>query len=95
MEWCQKALLTPRYKHVIYSRNYGTEFDGLIGKAYPRAVVESEIQRIVKETLKVDPRTGEVSDFTFTWDGDKIYFSCIVTTVNSQQITVNSEVVIG
>lgn len=95
MEWCQKALLTPRYRHVIYSRHYGNEFDDLIGQAYPREVVESEVQRIVRETLGVDPRTGELSDFFFYWDGDILYFSCKVTTVNSDEINVSSEVVIG
>lgn len=94
-EWCQKALLTPRYRHVIYSRNYGHEFDELMGQGYPKPVVESEIERIVRDTLKVDPRTGDVSGFEFAWEGDKLFFSCNVTTVNSNRFAVSSEVVIG
>lgn len=63
--WCEKAIRTPRYRHLIYSRSYGQEFEELIGKGYSRAVQESEIERIATETLMVDPRTLSVGDFSF------------------------------
>lgn len=28
VQWCIKAVKTPRYRHVIYSRNYGSEAGG-------------------------------------------------------------------
>lgn len=94
MEWCQKALQTARYRFPIYGRYYGHDFDDIIGRSFPRAVIESEIQRVVVETLKVDPRTDRVINFVFTWEDDRLYFSCDVISVRGDQITVGTGVVI-
>ncbi|WP_136604675.1 DUF2634 domain-containing protein [Paenibacillus dokdonensis] len=83
--WCQKAIRTPRYRHLIYSRNHGEELDNLIGKGYSRGVIESEIQRIVTETLMVDPRTADVGGFTYNWSGDSCYFSCRITNIQDEE----------
>lgn len=89
LEWCQKAILTERYKYLIYSRQYGQEFADLIRRNLPRAANESEIKRIVTEALKVDQRTASVDNFTFTWDGDQCFFTCLVTSIRgtSGQLT--------
>ncbi|MEK4236471.1 DUF2634 domain-containing protein [Paenibacillus sp. FSL H7-0714] len=89
VQWCRKALLTPRYRYVIYSRNHGQEFDDLIGRGYSKAVQESEIQRIVTETLMVDPRTASVSNFAFTWVDDTCSFSCTITNVREESETID------
>ncbi|BFH63899.1 DUF2634 domain-containing protein [Paenibacillus azoreducens] len=83
--WCQKAIRTPRYRHLIYSREHGEELDDLIGKGYSQALIESEIQRIVTETLMVDPRTANVDDFTFDWPGDACYFTCRITNARDEE----------
>ncbi|MFW5436555.1 DUF2634 domain-containing protein [Paenibacillus apiarius] len=90
--WCQKAIRTPRYRHLIYSREHGEEFDDLIGKGYSRAVIESEIQRIVNETLTVDPRTASVDGFTFDWSGDGCYFTCRIQNVREETETIEGRV---
>ncbi|NLW89980.1 MAG: DUF2634 domain-containing protein [Syntrophomonadaceae bacterium] len=94
MEWCQKALLTPRYRHLIYGRQYGHDFDDLIGRGFSREVIESEIQRIVKETLTVDPRTDEVKNLVFVWEDSRLYFTCDVISIKGDQIQVGTGVVI-
>lgn len=83
--WCQKAIRTPRYRHLIYSREHGEEFDDLIGKGYSRAVQESEIKRMVTEALMVDPRTAGVGDFTFLWQDDGCFFTCRITNVRDEE----------
>lgn len=90
--WCQKAIRTPRYRHLIYSRDHGEEFDDLIGKGYSRAIQESEIQRIVTETLMVDPRTANVGDFTFEWRDDACYFTCRITNVRDEETVIEGSV---
>lgn len=92
-EWCQKALLTPRYRHIIYSRLYGSDLEEMIGKGFPRAVAESEIKRIVTETLKVDARTKDVQNFSYIWAEDAVEFTCDVITVNSDVIQTGAKVV--
>jgi hypothetical protein len=79
-EWCLKALMTARYKWPIYSKGYGQEFDDSIGRNFTKAAAESEIQRMAKECLQVDPRTKDVGNFTFTWTGaSTVFFDCEVT----------------
>jgi len=89
-EWCQKALLTIRYRYVIYSPDYGSELETLFQTALDRAAIESEIARMVTETLMVDPRTGTVGDFVFTWLEDDVAFDCTVVTARGSQLNLSS-----
>lgn len=95
LEWCKKALITARYRYLVYSRSYGQEFDDLISRHLSRSANESEIKRIVTEALMVDPRTASVNNFAFTWEGDTVYFTCNVTNTRSETGTVNGQVVIS
>ncbi|MDG0792767.1 DUF2634 domain-containing protein [Cohnella ginsengisoli] len=93
LEWCRKALATERYRHLVYSRLYGQEFESLIGLGLSRAAVESEIARIASETLLADPRTARVGGFVFTWQGDACSFACSVTSVRDEAGTIEGSVV--
>lgn len=93
IEWCRKALATERYRHLVYSRLYGQEFETLIGLGLSRAAVESEIARIASETLLADPRTARVGGFTFAWQGDVCSFACSVTSVRDETGTIEGSVV--
>lgn len=95
IEWCRKALQTERYRHVIYSRDHGQEFDGLIGSGLSRSAIESEIRRIATETLMNDPRTAGVDDFSFHWEVDRCYFSCAIKNVRDETGTITGSVVNG
>lgn len=90
--WCEKAIRTPRYRHLIYSREHGEEFDDLIGKGYGRAIQESEIKRMVTETLMVDPRTSSVGDFTYEWRDDACYFTCRISNVRDEEAVLEGSV---
>jgi hypothetical protein len=95
LEWCKKALITARYRYLVYSRNYGQEFDDLISRHLSRSANESEIKRIATEALMVDPRTASVNNFKFTWEGDTVYFTCDATNTRSETGTINGQVVIS
>lgn len=92
IEWCKKALSTPRYRYLIYSRNYGSEFDNLPGRGLSREVLESEIKRMATEALMIDPRTAGVDNFIFNWQGDDVYFTCDITTTQGDITTISSHV---
>lgn len=93
MQWCIKAVKTPRYRHVIYSRNYGSELEDLVGHGDSRGVMESEITRMVTETLLADPRTDSVDQFTFGWNREQCMFSCRVASVQEEMFILESEVI--
>lgn len=61
-----KILNTERYKHIIYSWDYGVELSDLIGE--PISYVCSELQRRITEALQQDDRITEVTDFEFNTD---------------------------
>lgn len=93
IEWCQKAILTQRYRWLIYSRSYGQEFEDLIGSGLTQAAIKSEIERMVTEALLVDSRTASVENFAFSWVGDELTFSCDITSVRGRTATLTGSVV--
>ena len=61
-----KILNTERYKHIIYSWNYGVELADLFGKPMP--YVLPEIPRRITEGLMQDDRITAVTDFDLSYD---------------------------
>lgn len=52
-----------RYKFQIYSKNFGIEFEGLIGESF--GFVISELKRRVQDAFVPDNRIEEARDFRF------------------------------
>jgi hypothetical protein len=80
MCWIWMALQTQRYRHLIYSWDYGQEYEDLIGKGYSRAYMESEIESMTEEALLVNPYITGLEDFTCEAAGDVVTASFTVTT---------------
>ena len=49
--WAWKALHTPRFRHEIYTWDYGCEVESLIGQPFTEELKQSEAVRYVKECL--------------------------------------------
>jgi hypothetical protein len=64
-------LCTERYKHLIYSWDYGVELVDLMGK--PMTYVMAELPRRVKEALTMDDRIDDVIDFEFEPKKHKLF----------------------
>jgi phage baseplate assembly protein W len=71
-------LSTERYKHIIYSWDYGVELYDLIGKPVP--YVMSELPRRITEALTQDNRIDDVVDFEFEKNGKKLNVKFTVIT---------------
>ncbi len=96
VEWCRKALMTARYRFLAYSRDYGQEFERLIGQGFTRKANESEIKRMAKECLMADPRTADVKNFTFDWDNpDTVIFTCEIYNVLGESAKIDGSAVIS
>lgn len=75
-------LSTERYKHLIYSWDYGVELVDLFGK--PMNYVISEIPRRIEDALKQDDRITTVKDFEFEPKKNKLHFTfTVVTTIGN------------
>lgn len=62
--WAWKALHTPRFRHEIYTWDYGNEVESLIGQPFTEELKQSEAARYVEECLLVCPYISSVSDVT-------------------------------
>lgn len=72
-------LNTERYKHAIYSWNYGVEFSDLFGQ--PRDYVYPEIKRRITEALLTDDRITGVGDFNFSKQKSAVGVTFTVATI--------------
>lgn len=74
------ALNVERYRWTIYSANYGSELDGLVGE--DEAYIIAEIPRLVEGALSPDSRVVSVDDYTYTrTDANSLKVSFTVHTV--------------
>ena len=74
------ALDVERFRWTIYSANFGSELDELIGQ--DEALITAEIPRLVEGALSQDDRIIQVEDYVFTRTGpDSMHVSFTVRTV--------------
>ena len=74
------ALNVERYKWTIYSANYGSELNDLVGE--DEAYIIAEIPRLVEGALSPDSRVFSVDDYTYTrTDANSLTVSFTVHTV--------------
>lgn len=84
-------LNTERYKHLIYSWDYGIEIEDLIGRE--KEYVYPELKRRITEALVQDDRVLEVSDFDFKNAGGKVTVTFSVSTVFGY-LSIEKEVIV-
>lgn len=80
-QFIKKAILTPRFRCLIYSNQYGSEIiDMLLDKEVTREYVEAEISFLVTDTLIHDPRVLRVYNIEIEFrDTYPMQDSCIIT----------------
>ena len=83
-----KILMTPRFRHIIYSFNYGTEHFELIDRLYP--YIYSRLRECISEALMQDDRILRVYNFVFK--RNKPHGGLLVTfSVDTTEGTLNIE----
>jgi hypothetical protein len=70
--WIWKALYTARYRYEIYSWDYGSEFESLIGQAYTDTLKEAEAPRYLRECLLINPYIKAVKNITVTFQDSRL-----------------------
>lgn len=78
----RKAIITPRWKCLVYDNQYGSELKNEItAKDASPELIESEIPRMVEDALKPDTRVLRVHDFAFSFEEDQCFISFTAETV--------------
>lgn len=87
VQWCQKAMMTARFKYIAYSNRYGEESRNIIGSNLDNNAIELELKRITKESLMVHPRTKDVDNFQFRWGNGEVYYDYeVITTLDEKKL---------
>jgi hypothetical protein len=79
--WAWKALDTSRYRHEIYTWDYGCEVESLIGQPFAEELKQSEAARYVKECLITNPYITGVTDITVSFTGEILNIRCTIETI--------------
>lgn len=78
----RKAIITPRFKCLIYDNQYGSEIeDAVISNDATQEYIETAIEGFITDALKPDTRILGVSDFSVLFDNDSAYISFKADTI--------------
>lgn len=83
-----KILMTERYDHIIYDRNYGIELKDLIGK--DRHYVCAVLKGRVEDALSYDSRIKGIRDWSLEMSKDSIT-ACFTVDTQRGSIVVSRE----
>lgn len=90
-QFIRKAVITARYRYLIYSSEYGCELESLLGQDISQELLKSEIQRVITEALIVDDRVISVKEFDIVRESDRLF---VTFQVNTSEGTIMQEVII-
>lgn len=79
--WIYKALMTPRYRHLAYTEDYGNEMYNLIAQSIDQEVLLLELKRYVTEALMYNEYIRELSGFEFEIKGSAVLIKFTVTSI--------------
>lgn len=79
--WIYKTLLTKRYKHLIYSWDYGQDIGEIIGRGYEKGLIKSEVERRIKDCLLIHPHIKECNNFNIRLQQDQLHVDFTVNTI--------------
>ena len=68
--WIYKAIKTNRYQYEIYSWDYGSEIESLIGKGFEIGFIKSETQRYIEEALLINPYITKINKIDVKFNKD-------------------------
>lgn len=85
--WCFKIAQTERYRCLSYPDTIGAELERALDSDDEKTV-ESMVQRTITDALMVNPRTEEVRDFVFCWDGDTMHCTFKAKGIHWSEITI-------
>ena len=68
--WIYKAIKTNRYEFEIYTWDYGSEIESLLGKGFQIGFIKSETKRYIEEALIVNPYITQINKIDIDFNAD-------------------------
>lgn len=79
--WIYKALMTPRYRHLAYTEEYGNEMFSMIAQSIDQEILVLELKRYITEALMYNMYIQELNSFEFSIEGSKIFIKFHVISI--------------
>lgn len=79
--WVYKALKTERFRYLIYSWNYGSEVEQMIGTSYSPKLTRAECIRYIEECITINPYITGISNVTVDFSKGYLQVSCTLNTI--------------
>lgn len=83
--WCWMALLTQRYRYFIYSWEYGSELESLIGKNCSNEYLDSELKRMIEECIMVNKYVEEIKNLTYSKEKSTLKVNFTIVTILGEE----------
>lgn len=88
--WIWNALHTQRFRHAIYSWDYGADMEQYVGQAVSEEFLNTDCHDEVEETLLISPYITGIENFRVALDGDSLQLTFVVRTVyGDTEVTTN------
>ncbi|KXS42841.1 MAG: Protein of unknown function (DUF2634) [Candidatus Frackibacter sp. T328-2] len=76
-----KALITVKNRYKIYSDEYGSDLEKLIGKGFTNGFIRSQVRRYIKESLLINPYIESINNFILDFEDDLLKISLNIGTI--------------
>ena len=78
----RKAIITPRFKCLVYDNQYGSEIeDAILMKKATRAYINSALEGFIRDCLKPDTRILTIRDVRIEFEEDNVYIAFKADTI--------------
>ena len=78
----RKAIITPRFKCLIYDSQYGSEVEeAIIAQDASPEYIEAVVEGFIEDALRPDTRILSIFDFSFEFREDRAYVSFRADTI--------------
>lgn len=79
--WVYKTMKTERFRYQIYSWDYGSELESLLGQSYTPNLTKAESIRYIKEALLINPYIKNVSNVEVTFSNGTLFIDATLETI--------------
>lgn len=78
--WIWLVLKIPRYRYLLFSWDYGNEYEALIGKSYSEEYLQAEAKRMTEDCLLMNEYITSIENFSASFIGETLNLSFTVNT---------------
>lgn len=83
----RKALITPRFRCLIYNNQYGSEIkQTIIAGDVSQEYIETEMPRLVKDAVLADSRVLDIYGFLFSFDNEQAFIQFTAKTIFGETV---------